>query len=73
MFAYGQKGLGSNAKHLIPAVKAFGGSLIAQVNNGDSYSFLARKGKYKVWLAVPATVADYIVPHICRAIIARFD
>ena len=55
MFAFGSEGLGSKAAELIPAVQALGGSLISQVNKGDSYSFLARKGKYEVTLTVPAT------------------
>ena len=55
MFAFGSEGLGSKAAELIPAVQALGGSLIAQVNKGDSYSFLARKGKSEVTVTVPAT------------------
>ena len=56
MLAFGKKGLGKNAKDLIPTVKAFGGSKIAQVKKGDSYSFLARKGECHVPLANAATI-----------------
>ena len=45
MFAFGKDGIGSGKKQLIPTIEAFGGSLIAQVNKGDSYSFLAKKGE----------------------------
>ena len=60
MFAFGKEGLGNNAKHLIPTVEAFGGFLIAQVNKGDSYSFLARKGEYEVSLTVSVTFPDLL-------------
>ena len=46
MFAFGKDGIGNNARYLTPTIEAFGGSLIAQVKTGDSYSFLARKGEY---------------------------
>ena len=61
MFAFGKDGLGKSAKYLIPTVEAFGGYKIAQVQKGDSYSFLAKKGECQVSLAIPATI-----PHLSR-------
>ena len=64
MFAFGKEGLGNNAKHLIPTVEAFGGFLIAQVNKGDSYSFLARKGQcHNSRFSLLFYCATHISPH----------
>lgn len=51
MVAYGD-GMGSNVSVVVPTIQSLGGSLIAKVGNGDSYSFIAKKGQ-------PGTVKEF--------------